>query len=229
MRAGLFVLAVVAAISIAACGGSESSEPLSDNAEPLALAQRVPGEAEAPGSKPDPVETRETATGLDEFEAKLLDQLIEPSAEETRKFKETGFVAGIYDARFFGATHTGNEPHVFTLVLEFESEEGANEAIALIHDNGLKPCPDDCAADVSEFDVDGVPDATGVRRVATAEAIEATGADGPAYDSYSIRFADGLFAYTIDLSGAPGRVSEKQAEEIASKLFDRVGGSPPKH
>jgi hypothetical protein len=224
MRASLLALAVVAAIGIAGCGGSES-------AEPLTLGQRVPGEAEAPGSKPDPVETRRTANGMDEFMTKLGDRLIEPSAEEIRKFKKTGFVSGIHDTRFLpfepGAAHTGNEPHVFSLVLEFESEDGANDAIALIHDNGLRPCPEGCAADISEFDVDGVPDATGVRRVATAADLEATGEPGDPYDSYAIRFADGPFAYDIELFGAPGKVSEKQAEEIAKKLFDRVEGSPP--
>ncbi|HYM63583.1 MAG TPA: hypothetical protein VES61_02785 [Gaiellaceae bacterium] len=225
MRAGLLALAVVAAIGIAGCGGSES-------AEPLTLAQRVPGEAEAPGSKPDPVETRRAASGFDEFKANLVDQLIEPSAEEMRKFEKAGFVSGILDTRFFpfepGAAHTGHEPHVVTLVLEFESEDGANDAIAVLHRNGLKPCPEGCAADLTEFDVDGVPDATGVRAVATAADIEATGEPGEPYDSYAIRFADGPFAYDIELFGAPGKVSEKQAEEIANKLYDRVGGSPPK-
>jgi hypothetical protein len=223
-RVSLLALAVVAAIGIAGCGG--------DSAEPLTLAQRVPEVAEAPGSKPDPVETRRTAKGLDEFNRKLGDQFIEPTAEEIRKFEKTGFVAGIHDTRFFpfepGAAHTGNEPHVFSLVLEFESEDGAKDAIDLMHQNGLRPCPGGCAADISEFEVDGVPDATGVRRIATAADLEATGEPGDPYDSYAIRFADGPFAYDIELFGLPGKVSEKQAEEIAKKLFDRVEGSPPK-
>ena len=225
MRAALLAMAVGAAIGIAGCGGGES-------AEPLALAQRVPGEAEAPGSKPDPVETRRTASGLDEFKEKLGDVLNEPSAEEMRELEKAGFVSAIVDTRFYpfepGAAHTGHEPHVFTLVLEFESDEGANDAVAVLHRNGLKPCPEGCATDFSEFDVDGVPDATGVRAVATAADLEATGESGEPYDSYAIRFADGPFAYDIELFGVPGKVSEAQAEEIANKLYDRVGGSPPK-
>src|SRR4051794_13233824 len=118
-RLSLLSLAVVAAIGIAGCG---------DNAQPLTLAKRVPGEAEAPGSKPDPVETPRTVKGLDEFTRELGDEFIEPTAEEIRKFRKTGFVAGIHDTRFYpfepGAAHTGNEPHVFSLVLQFESEDG---------------------------------------------------------------------------------------------------------
>lgn len=41
----------------------------------------------------------------------------------------------------------------------------------------MKPCPQSCAAVISSFDVDGIPDARGVRRIATAEDIEAAGTE----------------------------------------------------
>ena len=43
------LLALSAVLALAGCGGGESTEP-------LALAQRVVLEEDAPGSKPDPVE-----------------------------------------------------------------------------------------------------------------------------------------------------------------------------
>ena len=63
MRLGVVVVAVVAVMGIAACGGDEA-------AAPLTLEQRVPGEAEAPGSKPDPVETPVKAVGVAELASK---------------------------------------------------------------------------------------------------------------------------------------------------------------
>ncbi|HET9540826.1 MAG TPA: hypothetical protein VFQ46_09530, partial [Candidatus Limnocylindria bacterium] len=58
MKTVVVAMAVVIAAALAAC-----------SAEPLALEQRVSGEADVPGSLPDPVETRETASTLDEFTA----------------------------------------------------------------------------------------------------------------------------------------------------------------
>jgi ABC-type glycerol-3-phosphate transport system substrate-binding protein len=56
----LLTVAAVAALGLTACGGDKA-------AAPLALDQRVPSVADAPGSKPDPVETRVTAVGTEEF------------------------------------------------------------------------------------------------------------------------------------------------------------------
>lgn len=223
MRLGVLALTVVAAMSLSSCGG--------DEAEPLALDERVPTEAEAPGSEPDPVETRRTASGLDGFISRLGDEFVAVSPKTKREFGEAGFVAAIVDTRFFprepGAEHVRSDPHVSSFVMQFTSDEGAKKAIELLHDDGLSPCPGTCAEQISEFDVDGTPDAKGVRRVATAEEIEAVGEGGEPHDSYVIRFADGPFAYDIEIFGAPGEVSEAQAEEIVEKLFDRVEGAPP--
>jgi hypothetical protein len=144
-----------------------------------------------------------------------------------------GFVKGIHDARFFpsepGAAHDRHDVHVFSLILQFDSNNGATRATELLHTDGLRPCPETCATQVQEFDVDGIPDATAVRRFATAADIKAAGTDQDRpYDSYAIRFADGDFAYDVELFGPPGEVSEEQAKEIAGKLYDRVKGAPVK-
>jgi hypothetical protein len=223
MRLGVLALTLAAALVFSACGG--------DEADPLTLADRVPGETEAPESEPDPVEEGRTASGFDAFVSILHQEFVELSQEERREFGDAGLVAGITDTRFFpselGAEHNRDDPHIFSLVMQFESNDGAEKAIELLHADGISPCPESCADQVSEFTVDGTPDAKGVRRVATAEDIEAIGEEGEPHDSYAIRFSDGPFAYDIEIFGPPGEVSEEQAEEIVQKLLDRVEGAPP--
>ena len=83
-----------------------------------------------------------------------------------------------------------------------------------------------CAVQISTFDVDDIPDARGVHRIATAEDIERVGtADQRPFDSYWVGFTNGAFVYTVDLHGPPGSVSEEQALDIASAYYDRLTGS----
>lgn len=110
---------------------------------------------------------------------------------------------------------------------QFESSDGAETGLDLIHTDSLRPCPGKCATQITEFDVGDIPDAHGVRRHATAERIAETGEEGEPYDSYEIQFADGPFAYRVSLSGGIGEVSEEQLEEITRNLYERVAGAPP--
>ncbi len=218
----LFVTAVIA-LSVAACGGGE-------DAAPLALEQRVSGEADAPGSQADPVETPITVTGIESVRS-LPDGLFAPEEEDVSAMEEAGFVSAHLDTRFFpsepGAEHVGDEAHVARLVMQFASEEGAADMADVLHDDGLEPCPGECTVDISEFEVDDIPDAQGVARITTAEDLEATGEQGPPFAAYKITFADGPFAYEVDMFGPPDKVSQQQAEEIAKNLYGRVEGSPP--
>jgi hypothetical protein len=118
---------------------------------------------------------------------------------------------------------------VATLVMQFASEEEAAEMADLLHGDGLEPCPGSCAVDISEFEVDDIPDAQGGARIQTAEDLEATGAPGDPFTAYSISFADGPFAYKVTLFafGPPGKVSQEQVDEIATSLYERVEGAPP--
>ena len=219
---GLFVTAVIA-LSVAACGGGE-------DAAPLALEQRVSGEADAPDSQADPVETPITVTEIEGVRS-LPDGLFSPEQQDVSAMEEAGFASALVDTRFFpsepGAEHVGDEAHMATLVMQFASEEGAADMADLLHDDGLEPCPGSCAADISEFEVDDIPDARGVARITTAEDLEATGAEGDPFAAYKISFADGPFAYEVDMHGPPDKVSQQQVEEIAKNLYGRVEGSPP--
>jgi len=221
---GLVLLLFAVLVLGTACGGG-SDEATSTG--PLALAQRVVTEEDAPGSKPDPVEKRQTAADEQEFIEKMGDAFVNPSEEDRKSLQTVGFVQAINDTRYFGETHSRDDAHTFSLVVQLDSPDGATEMTDFFHTDSLRPCPESCAFSVSEFDVDGIPGATGVRRVATEDAIKAAGtSENRPYDSYAIFFADGDFAYNIDYGGPPGTTSEDKAVEIAQNLYDRVHGRP---
>jgi hypothetical protein len=90
----------------------------------------------------------------------------------------------------------------------------------------MRPCPESCATVVSDFEVESIPDTTGVRRLTTAEAIDAAGTPNQIpRDQYWIGFTVGSSIYTMELAGPPGSVTEQQAREIASAYYDRITGA----
>ena len=222
-RLGILLSAVLM-LGLAACGGG-SGEATSTG--PLALDQRVVTEEDAPDSKPDPVEKRQTAADEQEFSDKMGDAFINPTEQETKDLQTVGFVQAIRDTRYFGDTHSRDDAHTFSLVVQLDSPDGAKEMADFFHTDSLRPCPESCAFSVSEFNVDGIPGATGVRRYASEEAVKTAGtSENRPYDSYAVFFADGDFAYDIDLGGPPGTTAEDKAVEIAQNLYDRVHGRP---
>lgn len=75
------------------------------------------------------------------------------------------------------------------------------------------------------LDVDDLPGGRGVHASATAEEIERLGtSDQESFESYWVGFTNGDIAYTVDLFGRPGSVSEEQALEIAREYHDRLTG-----
>ena len=224
MKAFLLALAATAALGLAACSGGDGETTATG---PLTLEQRVVTEEDAPGSKPDPVEKRQVAPDRQTFADTMGDAFVNPTDEEKAKLGTIGFVQAIRDTRFFGDTHSRDALHTFSLVIQFDSPDAAKEMADFFHTDGVRPCPESCAFQVSEFDVAGIPGATGVRRVATEEDIKAAGTgENRPHDSYAIQFADGDFAYRIELGGLPGEPSEDKAVEIATALYERVHGRP---
>jgi hypothetical protein len=195
-------------------------------AEPVPVGQRFLTEADAPGSKPDPVETRRTPDDLDAFIAAFTPALIDPDRDEmTTVFEDAGFTQAGLQVRFFGETHDTAEGHVFGWFIELGSDDGAGAVLDWLETEAMKPCPHSCATRVSSLEVDGISDARGVHRIATAEDIEAAGTpDQRPLDSYWVGFTVGTIVYTIDLNGPPGSVSEEQALEIARAYHDRLAG-----
>jgi len=222
VRFAIPLLAALAMITLVACGGDDD-----ETAAPVPPAQRFVTEEDAPGTKPDPVETRQTTVDFDEFIAALSELTIDPDKDEmTTVFQEAGFKGAGVDARFYGETHTRTAPHVISSFIELGSEDGASTALDWLETDSRKPCPMSCAVQVSDFDVDDIADARGVHRIATAEDIEEVGTqDQQPSDSYWVGFTNGAFVYTVDVHGPPGSVSEEQALDIASAYYDRLTGS----
>jgi hypothetical protein len=219
VRLAFALLAVLAAMSLVACGGDDEAST------PLPVDQRFVTAEDAPGSKPDPDETRETTADFDEFIASLDHRAIDPDSEEIAEaFQEADFTASGTDTRFYGESHVpGSSTHIVSSFIELESADAAAKALDWLETDVRKPCPMSCATDRSSFDVDDVPEARGVRRIATAEDIENLGtSDEQPFESYWVGFTDGAIAYTIDLFGLPGSISEEQAEDIASAYHDRL-------
>jgi hypothetical protein len=222
VRLALAFVIALSAMALVGCGGDDD-----DTATPVPLQQRFVTEEDAPGSKPDPVETRQTTADFDEFIATLSDLAVDADTEEaTTIFRDAGFQGAGVDARFFGETHSLEPPipHVFSSFIELESEDGATSALDWLETDARKPCPMSCAVQRDAFDVD-LDDARGIHRIATAEDIENLGTENEVpFESYWVGFTDGAFVFTVDLHGPPGSVSEEQAVDIARAYHDRVTG-----
>jgi hypothetical protein len=109
------------AVALVACGGGD---------EPVPVTQRFPTAADAPGTKPDPVEQGETAGDLDEFIVAFTPAVIDPDREEmTTVFQEVGLKRAGLDVRFYGDTHSPTAPHLFSWFIELDSEDGAMSAL----------------------------------------------------------------------------------------------------
>ena len=221
MRLITIAAALVFCLALVSCGSEEASTPMT-------LEQRVVGTAEAPGSEPDPEETQKTVTGLEELEAEMAGP--EVFDEDLDAVAEAGFVSMVIDTRFFpsepGGEHAPGTPHVLTFVSEFESDEGATAGVDVAQRIGLRPCPETCAYEITEFEPAGIPNAKGVQAIATQEAIDEIGDDIQPDARYSIYFADGPIAYEVTVFGPPDDVSKQQVEDIAGKLYARVKGAP---
>jgi hypothetical protein len=209
---------LVTAVALVGCGGGEPTPP--------PLAERFVASSDAPGSTIDPEETRQTAEDLEGFVATFRDFMVAADSEEmTAVFEEAGFRQAGTEVRFFGDTHSPEAPHVFSSFFEVGSEDDAETALDWLATDSLQPCPDSCAVEISEFEVDAIPDARGVHRLATAAAIEAAGTpEQIPRDDYWIGFTVGSSVYTMELGGPPGSVTEQEALDIASAYHDRLEG-----
>jgi hypothetical protein len=224
VRLGICLLVAVMAVALVACSSSGDDD---EAAAPLPVAQRFLTAEDAPGSKPDPVETRQTTVDFDEVITAVSEFAFNPDVEElTTVLEEAGVKQAGRDTRFFAETHSQDAPHTSSSFIELESEDGATSALDWLETDSRKPCPMSCAVQISDFDVADIPNARGVRRLTTAEDIARVGTpDQRPLDSYWVGFVIGALAYTVDLRGPPGSVSEEQALEIASAYYDRLTAS----
>jgi hypothetical protein len=113
------------------------------------------------------------------------------------------------------------------LVVEVRDDKRAREAVEVLHAAAREPCPGVCAIRRAEFDPSSVPDAQGLHTLARTEDIERLGEEGEPFDSFTLWFADGPFAYELEaFAREEGAVSREQLEEIAERVHRRVEGAP---
>ena len=219
MRFAIPLFAALAMLTFVACSGDDN-----ETATAVPLEQRFLTAEDAPGSKPDPVETRQTTADSDEVITAVSEFAFNPDVEElTTVLEEAGVKEAGRDTRFFGETHSQDAPHSSSSFIELESEDGATSALDWLEADSRKPCPMSCAVQISDVDVPDIPNARGVRRLTTAEDIARVGTpDQRPLDSYWVGFVNGEFVYTVDLRGPPGSVSQEQALDIASAYYDRL-------
>ena len=222
------LVAVLVAVALSGCGGSDEATPTTPTTqEPASLVPRALTEADAPGSKLDPVEGQGESSDLNVFLDAAGQRLISTPDETKTFFTDVGFVSALSATRFYGAQHAPDVPHIFSYVIQVGSDGDAEKTRDWLRDDALKPCPHTCAVRAEEFDVDDIDGAKGVRRSASKEDVEALGnKDDKPFDSYIILLTDGPYAYGVELQGPPGTVSEDKAFAIAKTYRDRVADLP---
>jgi hypothetical protein len=216
MRFAARFLVLVMTVGLVACSGGDATPPPLDD--------RFVTEADWPGSTIDPVETRETADDVEALVTTLGQHMVDaPPDEMTEVFQDAEFEQGGTEVRFFGEEHSRDAPHVFSSFYELGSEDGAASILDWLATDSKKPCPESCATVVSEFGVPGIPDASGVRRLTTAAAIDAAGTPNQfPHDSFWIAFTVGSSVYSMEYAGPPGTVTVGDAREVASAYYDRL-------
>ena len=146
--------------------------------------------------------------------------------EMTAVFQEADFTRAGVDFRFFGETHSPDAPHLISWFIELDSEDGARSALDWLEADVMKPCPHSCATRVSSFDVESIGDARSVRRIATAEDIEAAGTEEEVPQRELLGGVHDRFGHLHRRPAwTPGSVSEAQVLEIAGAYHDRLKGA----
>ena len=216
-------------MTLVGCGGDQDVDKADPAPKPdsTPLAERVLTSEDVPGSKPDPVEVRQTPENLEEFVNVFANFSNAPDLEEmTNVFKKAGVEGAVLDSRYIGKTHSGQEPHFIVLVVQAQSEEGATRALDFLEKDYKQPCPESCAIKNSDFQVDAIPAARGVHSSATAQDIKRIGTpDEKPFEGYWVGFTDGPYASMLDLHGPTGSVTEQEALKIANAYYERVVGN----
>ena len=185
-------------------------------------------EADAPGSLPDPVETRQTASSLDELAA-WQDM---PAAEiDPSKLEEAGFVSAIHETRFF--PETPGDPHT-------RDARSRSDPCCPVRLGGRSAYRASTYCTRTPFSLARVAARRGSSRSTCPACPMRRACSAPSRPSdcrkrvkraslptrSRSRSPTAGSCYQLEGFGPPGSITEQQVEDIAKKLHDRVAGAP---
>ena len=211
-RLAAVALAFSALCAVASgCGGSGADS----SATPLSLELRLVRAGQLAGWKE--TEPPETIDDAAPFADQIQDTLIVATPEEVvAELERRGFVAASISSLGRPPNHVPGGSGV----VELDSEADARAVQDWTVRDSLSPCPNECTIDISEFDVEGIPDAVGIKRERQPGAV-------PRFTYYEVSFTDGPFYYVVLAGGDPAHmVTKDDVISSARALWEQVRGKP---
>jgi hypothetical protein len=203
----VLVPAILASASLLACGGDDDGGSAADLKDQLLAPEAVAGfDLKREFEWTDPIDLT--------FQGLFISENTKPS-EFFESVDDTGFEAGA--GQDF---QKKNGPGIRVVVARFDSDDGAREALELIHQEDLKqPCYGACSSRGTEFEVTGIPGAVG----AQLEPIPNPPPDAPPpFSAYAVEFTDGSTLYVVNGGGPPGSIKRSQVLGTAKQLYRGV-------
>jgi len=204
----LVSVAVAAALLLATRGEQD---------EPLALSGRVWESGEAPAAaRPG---QRRVTSDVTTFVDQIKDNLDRTTPGEAQRIlSEAGFKGAV--AREYEADGAG----AVSVAIQLRDSDAATNVLDWSNKDALSPCPGECNVDISAFDVNGIPEARGVKR-RREQGADGAGPSNP-FESYEISFVDGHVLYVLRTEGDPGTTDRDGLLHAAQQLYTRVQGRP---
>jgi hypothetical protein len=199
----------VAIFAIAACGDDEDGD---DGASASSLGALIPPPSDFGPLKLEREFTWDNATDY-VVQGPILPQITVPS-DAIGEIEDDGFSAA-----------AGNElvpedggPPVIVSVAAFDSEDGAADAQAYLHDQDLEqPCFAACSVDPQELEIPNVPGATAVHQVPLEGKLPPE--VGPPFEGYVVEFVIGSNLFYVNASGPPGDIPAEAFIEGATAFY----------
>jgi hypothetical protein len=172
----VLLLALLVAAPLVGCGGDDDGGSAADLKDQVLEPNAVAGfELKREFEWTDPIDL--TVEGLFTSENTKPSEFIE-------SVDDAGFEAGVGQV-----LESKKEAGINVVVAQFDSEDGASEALDLIHEEDLKqPCFAACSSAGSELEVTGIPGAVGAQQVPVPDPPPDA---PPPFTAYAVEFTDG--------------------------------------
>jgi hypothetical protein len=204
------LLALLIVVPLAACGGDDNGGSAGELKGQLLAPTAVRGfDLKREFEWTDPIDVT--------FQGLFISESTPPS-EFVGSLDDAGFEAGA--GQIFESKQQGSGLNV--VVARFDSEDGAREALDLIHAEDLKPpCFGECSEKTAEIEVGGIPGAKGASQLPLPKPPPKA---PPPFSAYAVEFTDGSTLYHVNGGGPPGAVKKSLVLDTAAKLHNQAAG-----